>query len=90
MRLVAVVALCRSPSDVFLRTLPPDAVARFADGHDEGLWRCMCRLLNIPEDQDEATKLSATMPWLWEDWGFGALPAPHKPLSGRVGRFASP
>ena len=32
----------------FLRTLPPEAVARFADAHDAGLWRCMCRLLNIP------------------------------------------
>ena len=43
-------------------TLPPDAVARFADAHDEGLWRSMCRLINIPEDQDEATKFRATMP----------------------------
>ena len=45
-----------------LRTLPPEAVARFADAHDAGLWRCMCRLLNIPEDQDAVTKLIATMP----------------------------
>ena len=27
-----------------------------------GLWRCMCRLLNIPEDQDAVTKLIAAMP----------------------------
>ena len=31
-----------------LRTLPPEAVARFADAHDASLWGCMCRLLNIP------------------------------------------
>ena len=52
--------LCSSPCDVYPEDSATDAVARFADAHYKGLWRCMCRLLNIPEDQDEATKLSAT------------------------------
>ena len=45
-----------------LRTLPPEAVARFAEAHDEGLWRCMCWLLGVPQDQDAVTKLIATLP----------------------------
>ena len=46
----------------FSHTLVRRAVVRFADAHDAGLWRCICRLLNIPEDQDAVTKLIATMP----------------------------
>ena len=53
-----------------LRTLPPEAVARFADAHDAGLWRCMCLLLRIPEDQDAVTKLIAILPLVSGGLGF--------------------
>ena len=42
--------------------LPPDSVAPFAAAHDEGLWQCFCRLLDISPDQHHVTRTMTTLP----------------------------
>ena len=34
----------------YIRAVRPECSFRFARRHDEGLWRCLCRLLDIPHD----------------------------------------
>ena len=52
---------------------------------------CMCRLLNIPEDQDAVTKLIATLPLVLGGLGFRER-CPHQTsrLLGKLGRTVSP
>ena len=45
-----------------LRVLPPDSVAPFAAAHDEGLWQCFCRLLDISPEQHHVTRNMTTLP----------------------------
>ena len=45
-----------------LRVLPPDSVAPFAPAHDEGLWQCFCKLLDISPDQHHVTRTMTTLP----------------------------
>ena len=41
----------------------PALVRRFAENRDAALWRCLCWILHIPEDQCEATaRTASTMP----------------------------
>ena len=39
---------CAGPrANYYLRALPPEVTAEFADGHDQALWTCFCSLLDI-------------------------------------------
>ena len=50
-------------ANYLLRVVRPALVRRFAENHDAGLWRCLCQILHIPEDQCEATaRIASTMP----------------------------
>ena len=50
-------------ANYLLRVVRPALVRRFAENHDAGLWRCLCQILHIPEDQCEATaRTTSTMP----------------------------
>ena len=43
---------CAAAKATYLtRVLPPQWSAAFATAHDQGLWHCMCRLLNVVPDQ---------------------------------------
>ena len=37
-------------ANYFLRVVRPECTVQFAALHDEGLWRCFCSLLDIPND----------------------------------------
>ena len=50
-------------ANYLLRVVRPALVRRFAENHDAGLWRCLCQILHIQEDQCEATaRTASTMP----------------------------
>ena len=50
-----------SRANHFLRVVRPDLVRGFAAGHDEGLWRCLCRMLGVDFENEHSHEV-ATMP----------------------------
>ena len=49
-------------ANYLLRVVRPELVRHFAESHD-GLWRCLCQILDIPEGQCEPTvRIASTMP----------------------------
>ena len=45
-----------------LRSVPPDATADFAAVHDEGMWRCLCSILQLDPVQSDSIRETATVP----------------------------
>ena len=46
-----------------LRVVRPGLVESFAESHDQGLWRCLCAILEVPEDTCHlVTRATATLP----------------------------
>ena len=46
-----------------LRVVRPDLVRHFAQAHDAGLWRCLCAIVRVGEDQcDAIAKDAASLP----------------------------
>ena len=49
-------------ANYLLRVVEPQSVAAFARAHDEGVWTCMCALLNINTTQEEDIRSCANLP----------------------------
>ena len=45
-----------------LRSVPPNATSEFAAVHDEGLWRCLCSILQVDPAQPDTVRETATVP----------------------------
>ena len=46
-----------------LRVIRPELARHFAQAHDAGLWRCLCAILRVGEDQcDALAKDAASLP----------------------------
>ena len=57
-------------ANYFLRVVRPDCTVQFAALHDEGLWRCLCSLLDISNDlhswSDQRQRVSSVVVgWSW-------------------------
>ena len=44
------------------RVVRPDLVDNFAQSHDQGLWQCLCTIMDVPEDGDPVTRATASLP----------------------------
>ena len=75
-------------ANYLLRTVCPDSVRRFAEAHDRGLWECVCTLLNIPNEQDQSTRDTATLPLSLGGLVFGVPSEQALQPSGPVGQIA--
>ena len=74
-----VVALRQRPSEFALFVVRPDLATQFAQAHDAGLWRCLCAVVRVGEDQcDPLAKDATSLPL-----SMGGLGLLH---SGRVGQ----
>ena len=40
----------------------PDLVDNFDQSHDQGLWQCLCTIMDVPEDGDPVTRATASLP----------------------------
>ena len=49
-------------ANCLLRVVEPQSVAAYSRAHDEGVWTCMCALLNINPTQDEDIRSCANLP----------------------------
>ena len=49
-------------SNCFLRVVTPESVANYARLHDDGMWRCFCRMMRIDPTQEEDIRSLAGMP----------------------------
>ena len=62
-------------SNYLLRVVTPESVANYARLHDDGMWRCFCRMMRIDPTQEEDIRSMAGMPLilgglglLWASW----------------------
>ena len=63
--MVDLALLRRCTDELFIACGAECTGERFAENHYAGLWRCLCQILHIPEDQCEATaRTASTMPLL--------------------------
>ena len=49
-------------ANYFLRVVDPQSVAAYARAHDEGIWSCLCALLDIGPIQDESVRSCGNLP----------------------------
>ena len=45
-----------------IRVVRPDLVDNFAQSHDQGLWQCLCTIMDVPADGDPVTRATASLP----------------------------
>ena len=48
-----------------IRVVRPDLVDNFAQSHDQGLWQCLCTIMDVPEDGDPVTSHCQSAPLSW-------------------------
>ena len=71
-----------------LRVVRPELTEGLARGHDEGLWRFLCRILRVHGEEHLVTR--PHHPLHLEGLGCAALSVQGSQLSGRVGQTCSP
>ena len=49
-------------ANYYIRVVRPDLVDNFAQSHDQGLWQCLCTIMDVPEDGDPVTRATASLP----------------------------
>ena len=76
-------------ANYLLRVVEPDAVAEFARAHDQGIWKCLCKLLHVDPVQREETSLSGSLPLSLGGLGLRSTARSSVSLSGPVGRTHS-
>ena len=69
--------LCRGRANYLLRAVRLEMVRGFAEGHNAGLWTCLCNILNVLVDGDRPSSLGGlglrdavrtSPPTFWVSW----------------------
>ena len=47
----------------YIRVVRPNLVDNFAQSHDQGLWQCLCTIMDVPADGDPVTRATANLPF---------------------------
>ena len=66
-------------ANYLLRVVEPGAAAQYASSHDEGLWNCLCAILQVDSVQTWATRDAATMPLVLGGIGLRSAMRTRKP-----------
>ena len=57
-------------ANYMLRSVDPNRTGEFAQAHDEGIWNCVCDILQIEAAQFDTVRSIASPHWCWADWAF--------------------
>ena len=74
-------------ANFWLRAVAPEHTGDFADRHDAKVWRCLCEILGVPVDHDEA-QVIASLSFSAGGWVFPVHSVLAVPPIGQAGRTA--